>query len=174
MGLSLKYAKKTLRTRWRIMAELANQELESPPGTASEGAIYDIEPASFDSLPKRPRSDFAAQAAPLVLPLVADLVARRARPQPRKTPPWLIFMGDEFLDDIGGIDKKLQGRILSAIGVLSGSDLQVKGDTIKPLSGQFSGCWRYRIGDFRMIFAPNKDTGTLAMLAFKPRGGAYD
>ena len=30
--------------------------------------------------------------------------------------------------------------------------MELKGDTNKPLSGSLTGLWRYRIGDYRLIF----------------------
>ena len=92
----------------------------------------------------------------------------------KRPPPWLLGMSSAFLEHTDRVDKKLQGRVLEALADLSSHDLQPRGDTVKPLGGEYKGCWRYRIGDYRLIFLPDKVAATITFLAFLPRGGAYD
>jgi mRNA-degrading endonuclease RelE of RelBE toxin-antitoxin system len=89
-------------------------------------------------------------------------------------PPWLIGFGDSFNKDIAHVDKTLQGRILSALADLATSPLEFRGDTVKPLRGVFRDCWRYRIGDYRLVFRPNRRNGAITLLAFASRGSIYD
>jgi len=95
-------------------------------------------------------------------------------PVPRRSPPWYVGMSSGFLKDVLKIDRKLQGRILEALTDLAKNPLETKGDTIKPLSGELKGCWRYRIADHRLIYSPDRETGNVTLLAFAPRGSAYE
>jgi mRNA-degrading endonuclease RelE of RelBE toxin-antitoxin system len=82
-------------------------------------------------------------------------------------------MTSAFSNSIIGIDRKLQGRILEAVADLTKNPLEIRGDTVKPLSGEFKGCWRYRIGDFRLIYSADRNSGDVTLVAFSPRGSAY-
>ena len=93
---------------------------------------------------------------------------------PKRPPPWFVGLASGFIKDVENIDKKLQGRILEAITALTKDPLTPRGDTIKPLSGEFAGYWRYRIGDHRLIYAPDREAGNLTLLAFASRGSVYD
>ncbi len=92
----------------------------------------------------------------------------------RKPLSWYIGMTTEFIKSIKDIDRKLQGRILQAIAEIIKNPLQPKGDTIKPLIGKLQGCWRMRIGDYRLIYRPDESTGFITLLAFSARGSIYD
>jgi addiction module RelE/StbE family toxin len=98
-------------------------------------------------------------------------------PEPRREvppePEWLIGMTPEFKRSIKGVDKTLQGRLLEAIAKLSEEPLRVVGDTIKPLDGDLRGLWRYRIGDYRLVYRPDSRTYRIVLLCFSARGGAY-
>ena len=75
-------------------------------------------------------------------------------PPPKRPPPWFIGMSSSFSKDINKIDRKLQGRILEALNEITQNPVSLRGDTVKPLSGELEGCWRYRIGDYRLIYSP--------------------
>jgi mRNA-degrading endonuclease RelE of RelBE toxin-antitoxin system len=89
-------------------------------------------------------------------------------------PDWLIGMSHQFIKDIRNIDKKLQGRILEAISELLSEPTTKKGDTIKPLQDDKKGLWRYRIGDYRLIYKPNLSLKKILLMEFVARGAAYD
>jgi len=91
----------------------------------------------------------------------------------KRPPPWLLAYTEKFKDHVLSIDRKLQGKILEAVIHLSEAPMIAKGDTIKALSGDMKGFWRYRLGDFRLIYYPNKDTGDVSLIDFCPRSGAY-
>ena len=61
-----------------------------------------------------------------------------------------------------------------AITELSSNPTETQGDTIKRLSGEFAGKWRYRIGEYRLIYLPDLTSHTIVLLAIRPRGEAYD
>jgi mRNA interferase RelE/StbE len=94
-------------------------------------------------------------------------------PRTKRPPPWYMGMSSSFSKDIRKIDRKLQGRILEALNEITQNPVSVRGDTIKPLLGELEGCWRYRIGDYRLIYSPDRSTGDITLLAFESRGSAY-
>jgi hypothetical protein len=57
------------------------------------------------------------------------------------------------------IDRKLQGRILEALVEITKNPTEVRGDTVKPLTGDLKGFWRYRVGDYRIAIAWQLDIG---------------
>ena len=76
----------------------------------------------------------------------------------RKTPDpteWSIAFTPMFRKSVATADKKLQGRVLEAISELSEDPLSLQGNTKKPLTGEFKGLWRYRVGDYRIVFQQN-------------------
>lgn len=95
---------------------------------------------------------------------------------PKGPPPWFIGFSKQFKKDTDCLDRKLLGRVLEALEEISGyaAPLRVLGDTFKPLSGELQGCWRYRIGDHRLVVKPAIDLAQINALTLAARGSAYD
>ena len=91
-----------------------------------------------------------------------------------RSPAWFVGFTNEFVKDIEKADRKLQGRILQAISRISSQPTTMQGDTIKPLSSEMKGLWRYRVGDFRLVYSPDVDTRQVVLVAFASRGGVYE
>jgi mRNA-degrading endonuclease RelE of RelBE toxin-antitoxin system len=89
-------------------------------------------------------------------------------------PDWLIGMSHQFIKDIRNADRKLQGRILGAISEILIEPTVIKGDTIKPLQAEKKGLWRYRIGDYRLIYQPVLSTKKILLMEFAARGVVYE
>lgn len=91
-------------------------------------------------------------------------------------PPWRIGFTAQFRKDVGALDRKLQGRILEVLQEVSGYSLpfRTKGDTFKPLKGDLTGYWRYRIGDFRLVIKPIVDESEIDVITFSARGAVYE
>jgi mRNA-degrading endonuclease RelE of RelBE toxin-antitoxin system len=49
----------------------------------------------------------------------------------------------------------------------------MRGDTIKPLSHDYSGLWRYRIGDHRLVYQPVRSQKEILLVEFAARGSVY-
>ena len=95
------------------------------------------------------------------------------KPKPPTEKNWGFKITDQFMSSINRIDKKLQGRILEAITKLTLSPITSTGDTIKPLTGDLEGFWRYRIGDYRLIYKPVEKWNEILLISFSSRGSAY-
>jgi mRNA interferase RelE/StbE len=86
---------------------------------------------------------------------------------------WLLALSKEFVKSIHNIDRKLQGRILEALAEIARDPMTPKGDTVKPLTHELSGLWRYRLGDFRLIYQPVPAQKHILLVAFASRAEAY-
>lgn len=91
-------------------------------------------------------------------------------------PPWNVGFSKQFKKDLGGLDRKLAGRVLEALLVVTNFAIPfaVVGDTFKPLSGKLASCWRYRIGDHRLILQPQPEDGMIFVVTFASRGDVYE
>ena len=49
-----------------------------------------------------------------------------------------------------------------------------RGNTIKRLTGDMQGYWRYRLDDFRLVYGPDVDRLTVYCYRSTPRGGVYE
>jgi mRNA interferase RelE/StbE len=95
-------------------------------------------------------------------------------PQPERPDRWLFGLGQQFLKAVDSIDRKMQGQILQAMTAIAKAPLTNRGDTVKPLMGEMNGYWRYRIGNFRLVYYPDEATRTITFYDFASRGSVYD
>lgn len=167
----------------QVLSAAFRPESPQPPGSLPLGSSDAHEAGIPSATPSAKGVEFPIRvqnmrAAPILPELaLAATVERGARlaigGSSGVPPPWLVGMSPSFYKDIDAIDKKLQGRILEAIADISKRPLQSLGDTIKPLSGKYKYCWRYRIGDYRLVFMPDVSRASITLLAFAPRGSIY-
>jgi mRNA-degrading endonuclease RelE of RelBE toxin-antitoxin system len=87
---------------------------------------------------------------------------------------WLLGFASEFRKAVDAIDRNIQGRVLQAIAEISKSPVTNRGDTVRQLTGDMKGFWRYRIGDFRLVYFPDEATHTVTLCNFASRGEIYD
>lgn len=90
-----------------------------------------------------------------------------------RPPDWRFVLSEKFIKSIQNADKKLQGRILEAITKIAEAPTTPVGDTVKPLAADLKGLWRYRIGDYRLVYDPNHEQKHVTLLWFDNRGAAY-
>ncbi|MEW8061065.1 MAG: type II toxin-antitoxin system RelE/ParE family toxin [Candidatus Thiodiazotropha endolucinida] len=83
-------------------------------------------------------------------------------------------MSSSFQKSLKNIDKKLQGRVLEALLKICESPVTAQGNTIKPLTGELSGLWRYRIGGHRLVYRPDIESRKVLFIEFSPRGSVYE
>lgn len=95
-------------------------------------------------------------------------------PHETLTYQWTIAMTSGFRKAISNVDKRLQGRVLEAISDLCAEPMQSRGDTVRPLGGERKGRWRYRVGDWRLVYQPDAKSRVVFLADFAPRGGVYD
>jgi mRNA interferase RelE/StbE len=88
--------------------------------------------------------------------------------------PWAIAFTPTFRKAISAIDRKLQGRVLSALAELSDQPTIAHGDTRKPLTGALKGLWRYRLGDYRLVYEPREERRLIVLIDLDSRGSVYE
>jgi len=91
-------------------------------------------------------------------------------------PPWAIGFSRQFKKDTAALDRKLMGRVLEALEEISDFKLpfEIRGDSFKPLTGELGGCWRYRLGDWRLVLRPVVSSARIDALTLAARGSVYD
>ncbi len=71
------------------------------------------------------------------------------------------------------LDKKTRKRIKESLHQLEQQENPFRHKDVKVLSGQLKGDYRLRVGNWRLLFTPEKETKTLHVYAVIPRGDAY-
>lgn len=112
------------------------------------------------------RVDYSSMAVPSVWRTT------RAAPEASRE-EWGFHITDDFRKAVRDLDKSMRGRVLDAITEICQHPMEVRGDTIKPLSGELAGCWRYRLGDYRLVYQPIKDVKRIDLLTIGSRGSIY-
>lgn len=91
-----------------------------------------------------------------------------------RDPDWFVGFSVEFLKCISKIDKTKRARVLEAIAKIAEAPITPYGDTVKPLTGDYSGLWRFRIGDDRLIYKPSAESKHIILISFAARGSVYE
>jgi len=71
------------------------------------------------------------------------------------------------------LDRKTRQRIQDALRDLEGRGSPLLHPRVRPLTGKLKGDYRVRVGGWRMLFTPDRDSGVLRVYAILPRGDAY-
>ena len=138
-----------------ILKKLENEEYDSEPELAWYDSRHDITEAlkiQWEWIPP-----------PATLSIASS-----------RKPDWSFGMSDKFAKNIHNLDRKTKGSILDAINRICDAPMRPHGNTIKQLNGSKKGLWRYRIGDFRLIYFPNQKEKNVILMAFGPRSGIYN
>ena len=86
---------------------------------------------------------------------------------------WKLTLSGEFRRDQRNQPQLLES-VIGAITEICNAPTSVRGNTVKPLQGDLRGMWRYRIGDFRIIYEPDPARMNVHFIGLKPRSRAYD
>ncbi len=137
------------------------------------------------SAPRASAPVVRAPAPPAATYFPGDVAFSRARARPVKVSApvpespgrvpdsWLIGLSKRFKESVAKTDRKRQGRILEAVMSLTDDPMKVVGDTVKPLTEDRKGYWRRRVGDYRLTYHPDPDSGLITLVDFEARGSAY-
>lgn len=91
-------------------------------------------------------------------------------------PPWFFGFSKQFKKDTSGLDRNVMGKILEILEQVAdyAPPFTPHGDTFKPLTGDLAGCWRYRLGQSRLVLQPIPERCQINVLTFGARGSVYD
>ena len=78
---------------------------------------------------------------------------------------WRFKATSNFIKDV---KKRLSlfDSVLKAVETIRQHPTSPRGDTVKPLKYNLKGMWRYRIGDFRLVYEPDDDQRIIRLLSF--------
>lgn len=85
---------------------------------------------------------------------------------------WQIIQKPAYLSDFVELNKNLQQAVVAALRELEQDPLTPRGNTIKKLKG-YTNVYRYRLGDFRLLYAAKPEAKLLQLLAIGPRSSVY-
>lgn len=71
------------------------------------------------------------------------------------------------------LDKKTKNRIKKALKELEQKENPLFYQNARPLTGQLQGDYRLRVGNWRILFTPDKKKKIIHVYAIVPRGDAY-
>ena len=71
------------------------------------------------------------------------------------------------------LDKKTRRRIKRSLLELEKSENPLMHPNVRPLIGKLRGDYRLRVGDWRVLFTPEKDQKIIHVYAIRPRGDSY-
>jgi len=86
---------------------------------------------------------------------------------------WKIEVKPNALKQYAKLDTSTKKRIKNALIELENSDNPFTYTNVKNLSGELKGDYRLRVGDWRLLFTPDKLSQMLYIYAILPRGDAY-
>jgi mRNA interferase RelE/StbE len=84
---------------------------------------------------------------------------------------WEVFLTKPAEKTFDKSKPEMQKRLAHALNGLEKNPLY--GPHIRPLTGQLKGLYRYRVGEWRVIYRLFKDNKTVEVLAILPRRNAY-
>ena len=86
---------------------------------------------------------------------------------------WRFTAASKFIKDV----KQRLGlfdQVLQAIEEIRQHPTSPRGNTIKRLTRDLEGMWRYRIGDFRLVYEPDDDRRVVCLLSISHRKDVYE
>ena len=86
---------------------------------------------------------------------------------------WQITQKPAYVADFVELNKNLQQAVVAALRELERDPITPRGDTIKKMTG-YTNVYRYRLGDFRLLYAASLEARMISLLAIGPRGSVYE
>ncbi len=72
-----------------------------------------------------------------------------------------------------GLDTPTRRRTKEALHELQDATQPLQQTRVRPLTGKLKGDYRVRVGDWRVLLTPDRESRVLHVYAIVPRGGAY-
>lgn len=88
-------------------------------------------------------------------------------------PTWKIIFEKQCEKSLKKVDKPIFERAVDAIEDIGIDPMTPRGNTISRLSDNKQGLWRYRIGDYRLLYLPIPDQRQIVLLNFEHRSKVY-
>ena len=86
---------------------------------------------------------------------------------------WCFTAASKFIKDVKQrLD--LFDQTIKAVEEIRQHPTSPRGDTVKPLARDLKGMWRYRIGDFRLVYEPDNDRRVVHLRSISHRKDVYE
>lgn len=157
----------------RVFRVTFPQAFPSPPKPKDEHRPLGAKPGPLPIEPIPNPTGTKILRLPAAAPAMGRPLGPLASPAPQLR-SWLVGFSKQFIDDITGMDRKRMGRLLEAISELTEDPMKPHGDTVKALTGDLKGWWRYRLADYRLVYFPDPISKQITLNKFTPRGDTYD
>lgn len=156
----------------------ADKSPVSQPVLAMRDSPVDTSTATFKGHVQWIKSGFQEQhqtlSGEISLYSSAFELRRQITPHEDQQDFWTLSEDNGFIKGIASITPDLLNKVDRAKRYLSRSPMQPHGNTVKLLTGNKKGQWRYRIGDYRLVYEPDPELKRVSLIDFGPRGGVYD
>lgn len=86
---------------------------------------------------------------------------------------WQITQKPAYLADFIELSRDLQQSVINGLRELEQDPITPRGNTIKKMKG-YTNVYRYRLGDFRLLYAASLEAQMINLLAIGPRGSVYE
>lgn len=81
-----------------------------------------------------------------------------------------VILLEQAIEDLSSLDKKIAQQILYKVGTYLVKSPETIG---KPLKGEFSGFFKYRVGNWRVIYYLEQEKNTLTVTKIHHRSTVY-
>jgi mRNA interferase RelE/StbE len=86
---------------------------------------------------------------------------------------WNVEFSRSALKDLARLERAASLRILDRLEELTEAENPLRHKDTRPLEGKLKGFFRFRIGEYRVIFELDPAGQRIGVLAVVPRGNAY-
>lgn len=167
--------------RWRSERAVAKElDFDFEPDVADRvrdvlGLPEDQQYRAADALNEEERDQYFAKRAEIAKREDGSggQIMFRRRVSDAELTRWTALFTGNFKKAIKRLDRALQGRVLAAVMEIAEDPTHTHGDTIKRLTGDLDGCWRYRLGDYRLVYMPEPDHHRILFIDIASRASIY-
>lgn len=86
---------------------------------------------------------------------------------------WRFKVTSKFIKDMGR-ESDMFDQAFGALAAIRQGPTRAHGNTVKPLTRELKGKWRYRIGDYRLVYEPDGERRIVKLLGISHRKDVYD
>lgn len=86
---------------------------------------------------------------------------------------WRLIQSRAFRKNLESFDRAMGNKVFAALEELTKNPIECRGNTIKRLKGSKKHMWRYRIGDYRLLYIPLKEVAQVLLVTFSHRSKVY-
>lgn len=102
---------------------------------------------------------------------VSSLVSYQRKRLPET---WRLTISRTYKKSLRKLGPEIRARAHAAVSDLLEHPMEVRGNSVTRLRHDKSGLWRYRIGNYRLVYLPMPKQHELVLIKLETRGGVYN